>query len=315
MEVSVTVDVESAFSLLECFLTFFSSSLAPMKGNTTHPQNYLKISFATLSSWWLCYVAKYLTSSRWGNWGFPSNTREFGYLRDPGILWESSREEKKKKRIVLVFCFIVLLVCNSCLLSIYHVVSAQQYLRALHGSLHSTFLIGPWQWLSGGGGALCPQETWQCLGSVLVFKTGVGGWRMHYWDLADRGQECHSTSDNTQDSPNIWPQTSIVPRLRTLLCKTAAAAAAKSLQSCPTLCDTIDGSPPGSSIPRILQARILEWVAISFSNAWKWKVKVKSFSHVRLFTTPWTAAYQAPLPMGFSRQEYWSGLPLPSPVR
>ena len=92
-----------------------------------------------------------------------------------------------------------------------------------------------------------------------------------------------------------------------------AAAAAKSLQSCPTLCDPIDRSPPGSSIPGILQARILEWVAISFSNAWKWKVKVKSLSPARLFATPWTAAYQAPLSMGFSRQEYWSGAPLPSP--
>ena len=93
----------------------------------------------------------------------------------------------------------------------------------------------------------------------------------------------------------------------------AAAAAAKSLQSRPTLCDPIDGSPPGSPGPGILQARTLEWVAISFSNAWKWKVKVKSFSRVRLLATPWTAAYQAPPSMGFSRQEYWSGLPLPSP--
>ena len=92
-----------------------------------------------------------------------------------------------------------------------------------------------------------------------------------------------------------------------------AAAAAKSLQSCPTLCDPIDGSPPGSSVPGILQARTLEWVAMSFSNAWKWKVKVKSLSSVWLLATPWSAAYQAPPPMGFSRQEYWSGLPLPSP--
>ena len=92
-----------------------------------------------------------------------------------------------------------------------------------------------------------------------------------------------------------------------------AAATAKLPQSYLTLCNPIDGSPPGSSIPGILQARTLEWVAISFSNAWKWKVKVKSLSHVRLFSTPWTAAYQAPLSMGFSRQEYWSGLPLPSP--
>ena len=93
----------------------------------------------------------------------------------------------------------------------------------------------------------------------------------------------------------------------------AAAAAAKSFQLCPTLCDPIDGSPPGSPIPGILQARTLEWVAISFSNAWKWKVKVKSPSHTRLLATPWTVAYQAPLSMGFSRQEYWSGVPLSSP--
>ena len=92
-----------------------------------------------------------------------------------------------------------------------------------------------------------------------------------------------------------------------------AAAAAKSLQLCPTLCDTRDGSPPGSPGPGILQARTLEWVAISFSNAWKWKVKVKSLSRVWLLATPWTAAYQAPPSMGLSRQEYWSGVPLPSP--
>ena len=120
----------------------------------------------------------------------------------------------------------------------------------------------------------------------------------------------------------------------------AAAAATKSLQSCPTLCDPIDSSPPGSPVPGILQARTLEWVAISFSNAWKWKVKVKSFSRVwlswphglrptrllllqlllsrfscvQLCATPWTAAHQAPLSMGFSRPEYWSGVPLPSPL-
>ena len=86
-------------------------------------------------------------------------------------------------------------------------------------------------------------------------------------------------------------------------------AAAKSLQSCLTLCDPIDGSPPGSPVPGILQARVQEWVAISFSNAWKWKAKVKSLSRVRLLATPWTAAYQAPLSTGFSRQEYWSEVP------
>ena len=93
----------------------------------------------------------------------------------------------------------------------------------------------------------------------------------------------------------------------------AAAAAAKSLQSCPTLCNPRDGSPPGSPIPGILQARTLEWVAISFSNAWRWKVKVKSLSRVQLLATPWTAACQAPPSMGFARQEYWSGVPLPFP--
>ena len=92
-----------------------------------------------------------------------------------------------------------------------------------------------------------------------------------------------------------------------------SATAAKSLQSCLTLYDPIDGHPPGSAVPGILQARTLEWVAVSFSNAWKWKVKVKSLSHVQLFTIQWTAAYQAPLSMGFCRQESWSGLPLPSP--
>ena len=95
--------------------------------------------------------------------------------------------------------------------------------------------------------------------------------------------------------------------------KAAATAAAKSLQSCLTLCDPIVGSPPGSPVPGILQARTLEWVASSFSNAWKWKVKVKSLSRVRLSATPWTTALQAPPSMGFFRQEYWSGVPLPSP--
>ena len=83
-------------------------------------------------------------------------------------------------------------------------------------------------------------------------------------------------------------------------------------QSCPTLSGPNDRSRPGSSIHGISQARTLEWVAISFSNEWKWKGKVTSLSCVRLLATPWTAAYQAPPSMGFSRQEYWSGLPLPS---
>ena len=115
--------------------------------------------------------------------------------------------------------------------------------------------------------------------------------------------------------PRDWIQISMARRFFTaeLPVPDAAAAVAKSLQSCPTLCDPIDGSPPGSPVPGILQARTLEWVAICFSDAWKGKVKVKSLSRVRLLATPWTAAHQAPPSMGFSRQEYWSGVPLPCP--
>ena len=104
----------------------------------------------------------------------------------------------------------------------------------------------------------------------------------------------------------------ILMETQSSLCYIVVAAAAKSRQSCLTLCDPIDSSPPGSAIPRILQARTLEWVAISFSIAWKWKVKVKSPSRDRLVATPWTVAHQAPPSMGFSRQEYWSGLPYSS---
>ena len=120
----------------------------------------------------------------------------------------------------------------------------------------------------------------------------------------------------TASSFRIWNSSTGIPSppLALFVVMFSAAAAAKSLQSCPTLCDPIDGSPPGSAVLGILQARTLEWVAIYFSNAWKWKMKVKSFSRVRLFVTPWTAAYQATPSMGFSRQEYWSGVPLPSPL-
>ena len=120
---------------------------------------------------------------------------------------------------------------------------------------------------------------------------------------------CHSVqfSSVAQSCPTLChPMNRRTPGL-------LAAAAAKSRQSCLILCDPTDGSPTGSSVPGILQARIREWVAISFSTAWKWKVKVKSLSHVQLLATPWTVAYQASLSMGFSRQVYWSGLLLPSP--
>ena len=126
---------------------------------------------------------------------------------------------------------------------------------------------------------------------------------------------CQGRREWTHPS-RAWGYKTVCLVLHCNLCPThtLAVAAAKSLQSCLTLCDPIDGSPPGSPVPGILQARTLEWVAISFSSAWKWKVKVKLLSHVRLLATPWTAAHQLPLPMGFSRQEYWSGVPLPSPT-
>ena len=116
--------------------------------------------------------------------------------------------------------------------------------------------------------------------------------------------------DIVRKQRNLHPRSIIHPAF---YAKIEVAAGAKSLQLCPTLCDPIDGSPLGFPIPGILQARTLEWVAISFSNAGKWKVKVKSLSRIRLLATAWTAAHQAPPSMGFSRQEYWSGVPLPSP--
>ena len=128
----------------------------------------------------------------------------------------------------------------------------------------------------------------------MVTNSNIHAWRIPWWTEEPDGLQSIGSQRAWRDWSNL-------------------AAAAKSLQSCPTLCNPIDSSPPGSPVPGILHARTLEWVAISFSNAWKWKVKVKSLSHVRLLATPWTAAHQAPPPMGFSRQEYWSGVPLPSP--
>ena len=142
----------------------------------------------------------------------------------------------------------------------------------------------------------------------------VGLPRQEYWsglpcsppgDLSDLGIEPTSLKSPALAGGFFTTQHRGSPNVST------AATAAKSLQSCPTLCDPRDGSPPGSPIPGILQARTLEWVAISFPSAGKWKVKVKSLSRVWLLATPWTAAYQAPPSMGFSRQEYWSGLPSP----
>ena len=125
-------------------------------------------------------------------------------------------------------------------------------------------------------------------------------WRSHPRPQNKKSKETRRAEQ--QDRRNLGPyhETTILD----------CSAAAKSLQLCPTLCDPRDSSSPGSAIPGTLQARTLEWVAISFSNAWKRKVKGKSLSRVQLLATPWTAAHQAPLSMGFSRQEYWSGVPI-----
>ena len=161
---------------------------------------------------------------------------------------------------------------------------------------------------------MCVSSHFSCVWLFVTLWTvahqaplSMGFFRQEYWS----GLPCPAPGDlpDQRIAPTSLMSPAVAGRFFTI-----AAAAAKSLQSCPTLCNSIDGSPTGSPIPGILQARTLEWVAISFSNAWKWKMKVKSLSHVWLFATPWTADYQAPLSMGFSRQEYWSGVPSPSPI-
>ena len=141
---------------------------------------------------------------------------------------------------------------------------------------------------------------------------------MFFWnscffhDPADVGNLISGSSAFSKTSLNIRKFTVHVLLKPGLENFAAAAAAAKSRQSCPTLCNPIDGIPPGFPVPGILQARTLEWVAFSFSNAWKWKVKYEVAQSCPTLATTWTAAYQAPPSMGFSRQKYWSGVPLPS---
>ena len=167
------------------------------------------------------------------------------------------------------------------------------------------------------------QETWvRSLGGEVPLEKGMAihssilAWKILWTEKPGKLQSMgsqrvgHDWVTNTS-TLNLVPVYSLNKYSCDFCC--ISPATAKSLQSCPILCDPIDGSPPGAPLPRILQARTLEWVAIAFSNAWKWKVKVKSLSRVRLLATLWTAAHQAPPSMGFSRQEYWSGVPLPSP--
>ena len=136
-----------------------------------------------------------------------------------------------------------------------------------------------------------------CLASLVQHRS-----QERHWHCCAQQLLILCLRHNNVQSCDFWPYV-------TTDVSSAAAAAAKSLQSCLTLCDPIDSSPPGSPVPGILHATTLEWVAISFSNAGKWKVKVKLLSRARLLVTPWIAAHQAPLSMGFSRQEYWSGVP------
>ena len=138
-----------------------------------------------------------------------------------------------------------------------------------------------------------PGDKRQFLEAVWVVAAGDG--EGCYWCLAGGSEGCS------------WTTCSARTALQTKACCCCYVA-----QSCPTLRPP-RRQPTRLPVPGILQARTLEWLAISFSNAWKWKVKVKSLSRVRLLSTPWAAAYQAPPSMGFSRQEYWSGVPLPSP--
>ena len=167
-------------------------------------------------------------------------------------------------------------------------------------------LLLPWTW--------SPDNSW-----LSGYRKLLEIWCSSLWQIIKQtglSLSCWQKASNERSKPapeSIYYLNIIGINLR-MKCSRKIAAAAMSLQLCPTLCDPIDGSPPGSPIPGILQAKTLEWVTISFSNAWKWKVKVKSLSCIQLLATPWTAAYQAPPPMGFSRQEYWSGLPLPSPM-
>ena len=140
--------------------------------------------------------------------------------------------------------------------------------------------------------------------SVTTWNSLMEWNHLHSWNLETYCSHGPSMIKRCWPSGTNIENRSLLKSWECAVKESLLTAAAKSLQLCPTLCHPSPG---------ILQARTLEWVAISFSSAWKWKVKVKSLSHVWLFVIPWTAAHQAPPSMGFSRQEYWSGVPLPSP--
>ena len=165
------------------------------------------------------------------------------------------------------------------------------------------------------GGVHCNPLQYSCLEN----PTDRGDW----WATVHRVTKSWTRQKRLSTAQHRWSQNYALPlRMKTTireqrkLCKRRICiwfltATAKLLQSGLTVWPHRQ-QPPGSTIPGILQARTLELVAISFSNAWKWKVKVRSLSRVWPSVTAWTAAHQAPPSMGFSRQEYWSGVPLPS---
>ena len=169
----------------------------------------------------------------------------------------------------------------------------EAWCAAVHGVAKS------WTWLRDW-----TELNWKAKQVIRNFRYMVLEMQTLYSDT-DRMEEPSASSHDPESS---W-------RAVRIYCRSLLLLLLLSCFSRVQLCDPIDGTPPGSAIPGILQARTLEWVTISFSNAWKWKVKVKSLSHVQLSATPWIAVYQAPPSMGFSRQEYWSGVPLPSPCR
>ena len=168
----------------------------------------------------------------------------------------------------------------------------------------------PMSWLFASGG-----QNVEASASASVLPMNIHGWLLlGLTGLVSYVQSTLKSLLNCDVGEGSWEYQRVLHSAQHFYARSATtAAAAKSLQLCLTLCDPIEGSLPGSPVPGILQARTLEWVAMSFSNGWKWKVKVKSLSRVWLLATPWTTAYQAPPSMGFSRQEYWSGVPLPSP--
>ena len=185
-------------------------------------------------------------------------------------------------------------------------------------------LILSWVWIILFAACLCFGSYWSLIGWTPLWSSHVPpSWESHCAvhratpSVLTLTSACYhlGSTDLDQSAGKVITVVVMLCFVSCILNRVHMLCYAKSLQSCPTLCDPIDGSPPGSPVPGSLQARTPEWVAISFSNAWKWKVKVKSLSRVQLLATPWTTAYQAPPSMGFSRQEYWSGVPLPSPNR